>query len=309
MTRIVEKASDSERTGTYEANSGMMAIDATWARARLRELVPSPKGEYYVTDLVELAAHEGGDPWPLMAVSESPEFLWGINDRVELAHAESLLLNRIRQEHMVSGVTIRLPETVTIEAGVSIGRDTVIEPGTTVGRGTVIGEGCTIGPHSIIEASTIGDGVRIVASTVERSRIGDRSDIGPYSHLRPGADIAADVHIGNFVEIKQSRIASGVRIGHVSYLGDAEVGERSNIGAGTITANYDGVSKHQTRIGANVLLGSDTMLVAPLTIGDGARTGAGSVVTHDVDPGQTVVGVPARPRAVPNQPPAEKGVL
>lgn len=297
FSRIVEKADDAERTSPYEANSGMMAIDARWALPRLRALKPSPKGEYYVTDLVGAAVSEGGHPWPVDTVSESPEFLWGINDRVELAAAETLLLARIRREHMLAGITIRQPETVTIESGVSIGRDTVIEPGSIIRRGTSIGSGCIIGPNTIIERSIIGDGVKVVVSVVERSSIADGSDVGPFSHLRPGSDIAAGVHIGNFVEIKQSRLETGVRAGHVSYLGDARIGPNSNIGAGTITANYDGVAKHPTVIGANVLIGSDTMLVAPVTIGDGAKTGAGSVVTRDVEPGQVVMGVPARPRA------------
>ncbi|MCC6704310.1 MAG: bifunctional UDP-N-acetylglucosamine diphosphorylase/glucosamine-1-phosphate N-acetyltransferase GlmU [Thermomicrobiales bacterium] len=295
-TRIIEKADDIERYAEYEANSGMMALDAVWALPELRAIKESPKGEFYVTDLVEAATRAGGDPWPVTTVQESPEFLWGINDRVELANAETLLLNRIQTDLMRSGVTIRRPETVTIEAGVTIGPDTVIEPGCVIRRGTIIGSGCAIGPNAIIEASSIGNNVRVVASMVERSRIGDGSDVGPFSHLRAGSDIAAGVHIGNYVEVKQSRLESGVRVGHVSYLGDAHIGPKSNIGAGTITANYDGTSKHPTTVGANVLIGSDTMLVAPVNIGDGAKTGAGSVVTRDVAPGETVIGVPAKPR-------------
>jgi bifunctional UDP-N-acetylglucosamine pyrophosphorylase/glucosamine-1-phosphate N-acetyltransferase len=260
-----------------------------------------------VTDLVVAAVRDGGDPWPVITVSESPEFLWGINDRAELAAAEYLLLARIRQDLMISGVTIRQPDTVTIETGVSIGRDTVIEPGCVIKRGTTIGIGCTIGPHSYIDSSSIGDNAKVVASWIERSDVGDGSDVGPFSHLRPGSDIAEGVHIGNFVEIKQSRLEPGVRAGHVSYLGDAQIGPNSNIGAGTITANYDGFAKYRTVIGKNVLIGSDTMLVAPVSVGDGAKTGAGSVVTRDVEPGQVVMGVPARPRASISPDNAEKG--
>ena len=296
-SRIVEKSDDTDRTETYEANSGMMALDARWALPHLRSLRPSPKGEFYVTDLVEAATSEGGETWPVVTVSESPDSLWGINNRAELATAETLLLRRIKLAHLEAGVTIRLPETVTIESGVVIGPDTVIEPGTIIRRGTTIGAGCTIGPNSVVDASSIGDRVRIVASVVERSQIGDDSDVGPFSHLRPGSDIANGVHIGNYVEIKQSRLETGVRVGHVSYLGDATVGPNSNIGAGTITANYDGEHKHPTVIGANVFIGSDTMLVAPVEIGDGAKTGAGSVVTRNVAPGQLVIGAPAKPKA------------
>jgi bifunctional UDP-N-acetylglucosamine pyrophosphorylase/glucosamine-1-phosphate N-acetyltransferase len=159
----------------------------------------------------------------------------------------------------------------------------------------------------VIESSTVGDDVRVVQSVVERSTIGNRSDVGPFAHLRPGSDIGEDVHIGNFAEIKKSHIGRGVRIGHVSYLGDATVGEQTNIGAGTVTANFDGKSKHKTEIGANVLIGSDTMLVAPVTIGDGAKTGAGSVVTRDVAPGQLVMGVPAKVRTPAEPDETDKG--
>ncbi len=307
VNRIVEASDDRKRTELYEANSGMMAIDARWALPHLQQLKPSRKGEYYVVDLVEAAAEAGGDPWPVVAVSEAPDTLWGINDRAELAAAESILLDRIRREHMAAGVTIRLPATVTIESGVSIGPDTIVEPGSVIRRGSVIGSRCTIGPNTIIDASTLGDSVRVTTSVVERARIGHGSDVGPFSHLRPGADIGEGVHIGNYVEIKQSRLEPGVRAGHVSYLGDATIGANSNIGAGTITANYDGVNKHRTTVGANVLIGSDTMLVAPVAIGDGARTGAGAVVTRDVAPGDLVTGVPAKPRGESKPVPPQEG--
>ncbi len=198
--------------------------------------------------------------------------------------------------HMREGVTIQLPETVLIEADVTIGKDTIILPGTIIRRGASIGEGCEIGPNSLIERSHIGDQVRVTMSIVRDSTIESNSDVGPFAHLRGGASIGSNVHIGNFAEIKNSTIQRGVKIGHVSYLGDAHVGEGTNVGAGTITANYDGKQKHFTQIGSGVFIGSDTMLVAPVTIGDGAVTGAGSVVTHDVPPGVTVMGVPARPR-------------
>ncbi len=300
VMRIVERKDEAApRTEPFEANSGMMALDARWALSRLQALPPSPvTGEWYVTDLVEEAVRDASavDQWPVVTVGGDERDLMGVNDRVELAEAERRLLARIHREQMLAGVTIRLPETVTIESGVTIGRDTVIEPGSIIRRGTTIGERCVIGPNTLLEEARLGNDVRVVSSTIEKASVGDRSDVGPYAHLRNGADIAADVHIGNYVEIKNSRLSSGVRAGHVSYLGDATIGAGTNIGAGTVTANYDGARKHPTRIGENVFIGSDTMLVAPVTIGDGAKTAAGSVVTRDVPPGQLVMGVPARPK-------------
>jgi bifunctional UDP-N-acetylglucosamine pyrophosphorylase/glucosamine-1-phosphate N-acetyltransferase len=222
--------------------------------------------------------------------------LLGVNDRVELAEAETILLDRIRRFHLVNGVTIHHPQTVTIEGDVEIGPDTVVEPGSVIRAGTRIGERCTIGPHTVLDRALIGNDVRVSSSTLESCEVGDGSDVGPYSHLRPGARIGRGVHIGNYVEIKASTIHDGAKIGHVSYLGDAVIGCETNIGAGTVTANFDGVHKNKTTIGANVFIGSDTMLVAPVNIGDGAKTGAGSVVTRDVAPGTLVVGVPAKPR-------------
>jgi bifunctional UDP-N-acetylglucosamine pyrophosphorylase/glucosamine-1-phosphate N-acetyltransferase len=298
---IVEKKSDDplKRIGAIEINSGMMAFDAKWALTELNALEPNPaSGEYYLTDLVEkaVASHVSGTAWPVVTVNGDTESLLGVNDRVELGEAEATLLDRIRRSHQVNGVTIRLPQTTSIEIGVEIGRDTVIEPGSVIRTGSRIGERCVIGPNSIIDRATIGNDVQVVSSTLESCEVGDGSDIGPYSHLRAGAKVGRGVHIGNYVEIKSSSIEDGAKIGHVSYLGDAEVGAETNIGAGTITANFDGVHKNKTIIGANVFIGSDTMLVAPVEIGDGARTGAGSVVTRDVAPGVLVVGVPAKPR-------------
>ncbi|HLI50307.1 MAG TPA: DapH/DapD/GlmU-related protein, partial [Thermomicrobiaceae bacterium] len=202
---------------------------------------------------------------------------------------------RINQRLMRSGVTIVDPATTFIDADVAIGIDTRVEPFTTISGATVIGEHCQIGPQSIIEDTQIGDGCHILASTVERAVLGNHVDIGPYSHLRPGAWLDDDVHVGNYVEIKNSTLRSGTKAGHVSYIGDASVGENVNIGAGTITANYDGVNKHRTTIGDRAFIGTNSSLRAPVTIGDGAVVGAGSVVTHDVAPGTTVAGVPARP--------------
>jgi bifunctional UDP-N-acetylglucosamine pyrophosphorylase/glucosamine-1-phosphate N-acetyltransferase len=300
-TRIIEFKNDSAaaRAGEIEINLGMMALDAAWAREELSNLEPDPETqEWLLTDLIERAvtSFTPGDPWPVVTVQGSQEVAIGVNDRSQLADAESVLLDRIRRAHMREGVTIQLPETVLIEADVTIGKDTTILPGTILRRGVSIGNGCEIGPNTLIERSQIGDYVRVTMSVIRDSVIDRDSDVGPFAHLRGGATIGPSVHIGNFAEIKNSTVEQGVKIGHVSYLGDARVGEGTNIGAGTITANYDGKQKHLTQIGSNAFIGSDTMLVAPVTIGDDARTGAGSVVTRDVPPGVTVVGVPARPR-------------
>jgi len=196
---------------------------------------------------------------------------------------------------MRSGVTMVGAESITIDADVTIGADTTMYPGSLLLAGTTIGSGCVIGPDAVIERSAIGDGCSVRSSYVVDSTMEAGSDIGPYSHLRGDSRIGERVHIGNFAELKRARVGPDVRIGHVSYVGDASVGARSNIGAGTVTCNFDGVDKHETVIGEDVFVGSDSMLVAPITLGDGSATGAGSVVTKDVPPGTTVVGIPARP--------------
>jgi len=295
--RIVERKDDEDhvRAGPVEINSGMMIIDAAWARETLPTIKPSPAtGEYYLTELVARAAQAGGNVWPVATVAGDPEIALGVNDRVQLAAAESIIRDRIRRRHMHSGVTIQEPQTVIIDEGVEIGQDTVVFPFSMVLDGTVIGADCRIGPSAVIRRSQLGDRVVVQSSTVSDSTIGNESDVGPYSHLRRGTQIGPNVHIGNFGEVKNAVIESGAKVGHFSYIGDAHVGEQSNIGAGAVTCNFDGVDKHRTEIGKNVFIGSDSMLVAPVHIGDGARTGAGSVVTKDVEPGATVVGIPAR---------------
>jgi bifunctional UDP-N-acetylglucosamine pyrophosphorylase/glucosamine-1-phosphate N-acetyltransferase len=295
IRRIVERTDDDpeNRVGRTEINSGMMAIDAGWLRSAIDRLTPSSAtGELYLTQLVELAVSDGR---AVTSVRGDVAGLVGVNDRVDLAHAESLIQARIQKQHMRSGVTIVSPPTTVIEHGVKIGRDTTILPGCLFRNGTVIGDECEIGPQTILTRATIGDRCRITASVISESEIHSDSDVGPYSHVRGGAVISSDVHIGNFAEIKNSTLAAGVRMGHVSYVGDAVIGERTNIGAGAVTCNFDGVNKHRTVVGADVFIGSDTMLVAPVAIGDGAATGAGSVVTRDVESGARVAGVPARP--------------
>jgi bifunctional UDP-N-acetylglucosamine pyrophosphorylase/glucosamine-1-phosphate N-acetyltransferase len=202
---------------------------------------------------------------------------------------------RLCAQHMRQGVTIVDPLTTYLEPELELGRDTVIYPNTAIGRLSRAGENCVLGPNSRLSNAVLGARVTVRESVVIDSSAGDDCSIGPYAHLRAQTELAAEVHIGNFVEIKKSKLASRVKVSHLSYVGDTEIGEESNIGAGTITCNYDGKQKNKTAIGRNVAIGSNTSLVAPVRIGDGALTGAGSVVTHDVGEGERVAGNPARP--------------
>ncbi|MDH5201474.1 MAG: bifunctional UDP-N-acetylglucosamine diphosphorylase/glucosamine-1-phosphate N-acetyltransferase GlmU, partial [Candidatus Bathyarchaeota archaeon] len=220
----------------------------------------------------------------------------GINDRVQLAEAEQVMRERIRRRHLLAGVTMVDPASTYIEADVTIGQDTVIHPNTTMGGGTVVGAECEIGPNSIVRDSSLGARCRIVASVVEGATLEEEVEVGPYSHLRPGSYLCRGVHVGNLAEVKNARLGPNTKMGHFSYIGDAEVGADVNIGAGTITCNFDGVRKQRTVIEDGAFIGSDTMLVAPVTVGRGARTGAGSVVNRDVPPGSTALGAPARVR-------------
>jgi bifunctional UDP-N-acetylglucosamine pyrophosphorylase/glucosamine-1-phosphate N-acetyltransferase len=297
--RIVERRDDdpAQRRGPAEINIGMMVLDAPWARVALARVQPSrATGEIYLTELVSIAVaeHRPGEPWPVAAVAGEPDDAVGVNDRIDLARAESRAWARKRDELMRAGVTMRLPETIVVDEDVRVGADSVILPHSALLGTTVVGAESVIGPAATIANSRLGDRVIVRASTVENSTLGDDTDVGPYAHLRAGSETGPRVHIGNYAELKNARLASGVKIGHVSYIGDAAIGADANIGAGTITANYDGARKHHTAIGARAFIGSDTILRAPVRVGDDARTGAGSVVTTDVPDGATVVGVPAR---------------
>ena len=293
--QVAEIVEAKDFTGCAEApaevNAGTYCFQLTWLRRNLAELPPSPSGEKYLTALAGLG-NTGAVIDGVSALDPSDAF--GVNNRVQLAIAESVQRERIRERWMLAGVTIPDPGSVFIDAGVVIGQDTTILPNTMVQGKTVIGEDCQIGPNSIIQDSKIGDRCRVTASVVEESQVAADVQIGPFSHLRPGASLGEGVYIGNYVEVKNSRLAPGAVSGHFSYLGDAVIGARVNIGAGTITCNYDGVDKHTTTIGDDAFIGSDTMLVAPVTVGDGAATGAGAVVTKDIPKGRLAVGVPAR---------------
>ena len=220
----------------------------------------------------------------------------GINDRTQLAEAVLELRMAINEAHMMSGVTMVDPGTVYIDASVELGTDVTIEPNVILRGGTRIGSGTRIGAGSQIIDTVIGSNCVIWASVLECSEVEDEVQIGPFSHLRAKSSIGRKARLGNFAEVKASRLEAGVQQHHFSYIGDAVLGEKTNVGAGTVTCNYDGFRKHKTRVGKRVFLGSDTMLVAPLELGDDARTGAGSVVTKDVPAGMLAVGVPARNR-------------
>jgi bifunctional UDP-N-acetylglucosamine pyrophosphorylase/glucosamine-1-phosphate N-acetyltransferase len=291
---IVEDAeADPATRALDEVNAGTYCFDAAWLRTNLGRVPLSPSGEHYLTDLVGLAVADG----QLVRVVEAPqpEMALGINDRVQLATAERLLRRRIAEGHMRSGVTIVDPDTTFIDATVEIGQDARIEPWTVLNGQTVIGDEAVVGPGTRISDSRIGARTRVLGSWIEESEVGEDARIGPMSHLRPGSVVGQGSEIGNYAEVKQSRLGARVRQHHFSYLGDADVGDDVNIGAGTVTANFDGTTKHQTVIGDGAFIGVDTMLRAPVTVGAGARTGAGSVVIRDVAPGKTVVGAPARP--------------
>jgi bifunctional UDP-N-acetylglucosamine pyrophosphorylase/glucosamine-1-phosphate N-acetyltransferase len=304
VCRIVEHKNDDAklREGPTEINSGVMVLDAEWARHRLASLPEDPvTGEYLLTDLIEIAVAEagGGEQWPVDTHIADDSVSLGVNDRAELAAADAKARRRKLDRLMRAGVTIIGPDTVFIDEDVEIGADTVILPHTILRGRTMIGAGCEIGPSSVLTNATVGDGVTISQSTVKDSEIGHRSDVGPYAHIRGGCRIGAGVHVGNFVEMKNATVADGAKCGHMSYLGDAAIGAQVNIGAGTITANFDGVGKHPTVIGDGAFIGSDSVLVAPVTVGKRARTGAGSVVTRDVPDDTTVLGVPARRKPAP----------
>ena len=288
---IVEfKEATPEQQTIRECNSGIKCFQAEWLWSHIGQL-PVKHGEQYLTDLVELAVAEGRT----VAASDSdPDEVMGIDDRVRLAWAEAKMRARINERLMLSGVTMIDPATTYIEASVTVGSDTLLLPNTYLCGKTILGHGCSIGPNAVLEDSVIGDRCVVKASFLEGATLEDDVDVGPFAHLRKGAYLCHHVHLGNFGEVKNSRLGPGTKMGHFSYLGDADVGANVNISCGVITCNYDGQHKLKTVIGEGAFIGSDTMLRAPVTIGKNAVTGAGSVVTHNVPDGALAYGVPAR---------------
>lgn len=293
ITEIVEERDADEATKAIgEVNVGSYCFSGPWLWDALEKVEPSKGGEYYLPAVVAMAVQQGSPPGSV-EVSDTAEAL-GINDRVQLSKAEAILRERIRVHWMKSGVTMPDPSSVYIDADVSLGQDTTVLPNTHITGRTDVGGRCVIGPNSIIDNARVGSECRVWSSVVEGSELEARVNVGPFTHIRPGSHIAAGVVLGNFAEVNRSTVGRNSKAAHFSYLGDAQVGEDVNIGAGAVTVNYDGESKLPTRIGDGAFIGCDTMLVAPVEIGAGAQTGAGAVVTKDVPPDELAVGVPAR---------------
>ncbi|MGA2111420.1 MAG: bifunctional UDP-N-acetylglucosamine diphosphorylase/glucosamine-1-phosphate N-acetyltransferase GlmU [Anaerolineales bacterium] len=293
VRKVVEEAlATPEELAIQEINLGVYCVREAWLWEALTRIGPSPKGEYYLTDLVELASESGAGAQAILV--PDPDEGIGINTRVHLAQAEAALRRRTNQRWMEAGVTLFDPATTYIGPRVDIGADTVILPNTQLEGETRIGRDCRIGPNTVIRQSSIGSGCRIEASVLEQATLEEQVQVGPFAHLRSGAHLASGVHMGNFGEVKNSYLGPRTKMGHFSYLGDAKVGAEANLGAGMVTCNFDGQRKNPTEIGEGAFIGSDTMLVAPIRVGKGARTGAGSVVTRDVPDGTLAVGAPAR---------------
>ncbi len=293
IEKIVEfrDATTAERA-IEEMNAGIYAFDERALRAVIGRLSDdNAQGELYLTDTVELLVAESHRVVPVEAVDY--RLVLGVNDRVELAGARATMNERLCRAHMRAGVTIVDPATTYLEPGLTIGADSIIAPNTAIGGGSVLGLRTRVGPNVRLDNARLDDDVCVTESVVLDTAIGARTTVGPFAHLRGGNAIGGDVHIGNFVELKNARLAAGVKAGHLTYLGDATVGENANIGAGTITCNYDGARKNETTIGRDAFIGSNSSLVAPLTIGEGALTGAGAVVIRDVPAGDRVAGNPA----------------
>ncbi|MDQ6767096.1 MAG: bifunctional UDP-N-acetylglucosamine diphosphorylase/glucosamine-1-phosphate N-acetyltransferase GlmU [Candidatus Eremiobacteraeota bacterium] len=294
LTRIVEQRDATPaQLAIDEVNVGIYCFDQSALRRAIGGLkADNAQGELYLTDCVAVLAGEGARITTVQA--NDYRDVIGINNRVELAAARSILQQRILEQHMLAGVTIVDPANTYIDAAVKIEPDATIHPQSHLCGRTAIGRGCIIGPNSLVVNSSIADGAEIIQSQVKDSIVGAGVTVGPFAHVRGSTVIESDARVGNFVEMKNTRMGRGAKASHLSYLGDAEIGERTNIGAGTITCNYDGKKKNKTKIGKGVFIGSNSSLRAPIDIGDDAVTGAGSVVLHDVPAGERVAGNPAR---------------
>lgn len=284
IEKIVEaKDCSSDQLAINEINTGFYLVRWGVLKESLKSVGNANKGrEFYLTDLVEICRQKGH----LVSTFEiSEEEAHGVNTREDLARVDTILSTRINRQWMMRGVTFQNPGTIRVEADVVIEPDVELEMGVILKGSTKIGEGTLVGAYTVIEDSSIASHVEIEAhSHIKGAQIAEGSSVGPFARLRPGSILEEDVHIGNFVEVKKSHLHSGVKAGHLSYLGDAEIGKNSNIGAGTITCNYDGFSKYKTELGENVFIGSNSSLVAPVKIGSGAMIGAGSVISKDVKP-------------------------
>jgi bifunctional UDP-N-acetylglucosamine pyrophosphorylase / glucosamine-1-phosphate N-acetyltransferase len=290
---ITEASERSDTSGpTVEVAVGAFAFDAVWVREAISRLPAHDGGEYFVTDLVALAVADG---LRVEAVAiDSVRGCIGVNTRTQLARAEQEMQQRLRLRAMNAGVTMADPSTVYLSATVALAADVTLLPNTTLSGGTSAAEGAVIGPNAQVTDTAIGAGAVVGSAVIKGSTIGAGAQVGPFTLIREGSTIEDGAYIGAHAEIKASRIGKGTHVGHFSYVGDAVLGEGVNVGAGTVTCNYDGKNKHVTRIGDGAFIGSGSMLVAPVTIGAGALTAAGAVVNKDVGPGERVAGVPAR---------------
>src|ERR687896_1244278 len=293
VVRIVEERDTTEAEREIGlVNLGLYAFELSEVRDALSEVASdNEKGELYLTDVLEIIGRR------TRAVTyrlKNPDEANLVNDRSQLARAEEILRRRILDAHMREGVTVRDPVSTHIEASVRIGRDTVILPGTFLRGTTEIGSDCVIGPSTDLLDTVVGDGALVEHSVGRGAEVGEGATVGPYAFLRPGTVLGPEAKVGAYCEVKNTRVGRGSKVPHLSYVGDAEIGEDANLGAGTITANYDGQNKNRTTIGDGAFTGINTNLIAPVTIGEDAYTGAGSVVSKDVPPGKLAVGWPAR---------------
>lgn len=289
VERIVEeKAATPGEKAVREFNSGVYVMDGRATELARRITNDNAAGEYYLTDLLALYRGEGARVGAFRLV-DADEVL-GANDRTGLAGAEAILRRRINTAHMRAGATLQDPDTIRIEDTVTLGRDVTVEPGVILRGGTKVADGVTLGAYSVVTDSVLEEGVNVKPhSVLEGAQVGAGSDVGPFARLRPGTVLGAGVHIGNFVETKNARLDAGVKAGHLTYLGDVSIGAETNVGAGTIVANFDGVQKHQSRVGAGVFIGSNSTLIAPRVIGNAAFIAAGSAVHEDVPEGALAV--------------------
>ncbi|MBL8910725.1 MAG: bifunctional UDP-N-acetylglucosamine diphosphorylase/glucosamine-1-phosphate N-acetyltransferase GlmU [Archangium sp.] len=280
---VEQKDATHEQKLIDEVNAGIYVVESKFLWGALEKLTPqNAQGELYLTDIVAQAAKAG----EVAVVEAPPAETAGVNDRAELADRAEVIRARINTRHMRAGVTLQHPASTFIDAAVEIGPETVIGPQVSIRGECEIGANVTIDQGAVLMHTTVGDGAHVKPySVLEEAQVGPKCHVGPFARLRPGTVLEEDVHVGNFVETKKARLRKGTKAGHLTYLGDADVGAGSNIGAGTITCNYDGVNKHETVIGSNVFIGSDTQLVAPVRVGDGAFVAAGSTITEDVPNG------------------------
>jgi bifunctional UDP-N-acetylglucosamine pyrophosphorylase / glucosamine-1-phosphate N-acetyltransferase len=296
---IVEhRDATAEQLAVSEINSGVYAFDGETLAGLLPRLSPSnAAGEQYLTDVVGLAKQDGRSVGTVQA-AEAGE-IEGVNDRVQLADLARRLNDRLVRRLQLSGVTVLDPATTWLHAGVEVGPDTVLHRNTSLEAGTVVGAGCVIGPDTTLIGCSVADGATVLRSHCEQAVIGERAAVGPFTYLRPAAELAAGAKTGAFVEVKKSIIGPGAKVPHLAYVGDAEIGAGSNLGAGTITANYDGVTKSRTVVGRESFVGSNSTLVAPVSVADGAYVAAGSTITGNVGPGDLGI-ARSRQKEIPN---------